>query len=234
MPPCLQVGKHPLALEEFDPELGQTPLDLLSHSHVQEQVTIREARRPGGRPPARLCPSDAPASLQVSKRHGQPLKPRADRLLPRFLCTQSGRRRAARLAACRIAHAFTYAGGVIVAVDILERLATEAIGLAADTLEVEYKDGFEEVFANSGPVGFCIARLRSSSQEASRLREACDRLSRQKRPRRIAVDELEYDLRCTTYDSFGEAAFRLALRPSTGSRAGRATAARQQLPRHER
>jgi hypothetical protein len=47
-----------------------------------------------------------------------------------------------------------------VAVDILERLATEAIGLAADALEVEYKDGFEEVFASSGPPGFCIARFK--------------------------------------------------------------------------
>jgi hypothetical protein len=100
-----------------------------------------------------------------------------------------------------------------VAVDILERLATEAIGLAADALEVEYKDGFEEVFASSGPPGFCIARFESSSQEAVRLREACDRLSRQKRPRRISVNGLEYALRCSTYDSFGEDAFQLTLRP---------------------
>ena len=48
------------------------------------------------------------------------------------------------------------------AVDI-ERLATEAIGLAANALEVEHKDGFEEVFASSGPLGFCIARFESSS-----------------------------------------------------------------------
>ena len=55
------------------------------------------------------------------------------------------------------------------AVDILEGLATEAIGFAANTLEVEYKDGFEEVLASSGPIGFCIARFESSSQEAVRL-----------------------------------------------------------------
>jgi hypothetical protein len=114
-----------------------------------------------------------------------------------------------------------------VAVDILEGLATEAIGVAANTLEVEYKDGFEEVLAISGPIGFCIARFESSSQEAVRLREACDRLSRQKRPRRISVDGLEYGLRCSTYDSFGEAAFRLTLRPSAGTQAGGARVARR-------
>jgi len=59
-----------------------------------------------------------------------------------------------------------------VAVDILERLATEAIGLAASALEVEYKDGFEEVLASSGPIGFCIEPFESSSQEAVRLRGA--------------------------------------------------------------
>lgn len=113
------------------------------------------------------------------------------------------------------------------AVDILERLATEAIGLAADALEVEYKDGFEEVFASSGPLGVCIARFESSSQEAVRLRDACDRLSRQKRARRISVDGLEYGQRCTTYDSFGEDAFHLALQPSPRAQPGEASPARR-------
>lgn len=69
------------------------------------------------------------------------------------------------------------------AVDLLERLATQAIALAADVIGVEFKDGFKEVFASNRPTGFCIARFESSSQEAVRLRDACDRLSRQKRPR---------------------------------------------------
>ena len=119
------------------------------------------------------------------------------------------------------------------AVDILERLATEAIGLAADALEVEYKDGFEEVLASSGPIGFCIARFESLSQQAVRLREACDRLSRQKRPRRVSVDGLEYGLRCTAYDSFGEDAFQLTLRPSARPQPGGASAARRRPPRPE-
>jgi hypothetical protein len=120
-----------------------------------------------------------------------------------------------------------------VAVDILERLATEAIGLAADALEVEYKDGFEEVFASSGPLGFCIARFEGSCQDAVRLREACDRLSRQKRPQQISVDGREYGLRCTTYDSFGEDAFHLTLLPSARTPPGGASAARRRPPRPE-
>jgi len=119
------------------------------------------------------------------------------------------------------------------AVDILERLTKQAIGLAADGLEVEYKDGFEEVLATGGPIGFCIARFESSSQEAVRLREACDWLSRQKRPRRISVDGLEYGLRCTTYDSFGEDAYQLTMRPSARTQPGAAYAARRRPPRPE-
>jgi hypothetical protein len=117
--------------------------------------------------------------------------------------------------------------------DILERLATEAIGLAAEALAVDYKDGFEEVFASSGLIGLCVARFESSSQEAVRLREVCDRLSRQKCPRRISVDGLEYGLRCTTYDSFGEDAFQLTLRPSARTQPGGASSARRCRPRPE-
>ncbi len=119
------------------------------------------------------------------------------------------------------------------AVDILERLATEAIGLAADALEVEYKDGFEEVFVSIGQIGFCITRFESSSDAAVRLREACDRLSRQKHPRRISVDGLEYGLRCSTSDSFGEDAFQLTLRPSPRTQADGVAAARRPALRPE-
>jgi hypothetical protein len=103
--------------------------------------------------------------------------------------------------------------------DILERLAAEAIRLGADALEVEYKDRHEWVFAASGPVAFGIARFRSSSPDAARLREQCYRLARQKRPQRISDHGREYELRCAIYDSFGEDAFRLALRlvPKTRS-----------------
>ena len=53
---------------------------------------------------------------------------------------------------------------------ILEPLLAKAIGLGADQLEVEYKDGSEEVFAMKSGVGLGIASFRSSSPEAKSLR----------------------------------------------------------------
>jgi hypothetical protein len=98
-------------------------------------------------------------------------------------------------------------------VDILERLAADAIRLGADALEVEYKDGYDWVFAASGPLGFGIASFRGSGRRATRLREECYRLAQQKRPRHISVEGRDYELRCAIFDSFGEDAFRLTLRP---------------------
>lgn len=93
---------------------------------------------------------------------------------------------------------------------IVERLAREAVRLGADLLEVEYKDGYEEVFAAKGGAGYGIARLRSSSREALTLREELHRIA--KRRRRIAVGGAQYELRGSVYDSFGEDAFRVELR----------------------
>ena len=103
-------------------------------------------------------------------------------------------------------------------VDILERAAAEAIRLGADAVEVEYKDHQEWVFAASGPLGFGIASFPSSSRDAARLREECYRLAKQKQPQRISVDGRDYGLRCAIFDSFGEDAFRLTLRPVTKAR----------------
>jgi hypothetical protein len=100
-----------------------------------------------------------------------------------------------------------------VGADILERLAAEAIRLGADALEVEYKDGSEWVFAEKGPLGFGIASFPGTSPDAMEIREACYRLARLKRAQRIPVDGREYEVGCAVHDSFGEDAFRLALRP---------------------
>ena len=42
---------------------------------------------------------------------------------------------------------------------IVERLAIEAIGLGADVLEVEYKDGYERAFAAKAGMGFRHCQL---------------------------------------------------------------------------
>jgi len=93
---------------------------------------------------------------------------------------------------------------------MVERLVAEAIRRGADLLEVEYRDGYEDVVAAKGGVGHGLARFRSSSPEAVALREELYRIAR--RRHRITVDESEYELRGSVYDSFGEDAFRVQLR----------------------
>jgi hypothetical protein len=92
----------------------------------------------------------------------------------------------------------------------LERFAAKAIRLGAQHLEVEYKDGYEEVFAAAGALGFEIGRLRSSGKVAAALRQELERCTR--RRLRIAVDGHTYELRGRSYDSFGEEAYQVQLR----------------------
>ena len=94
----------------------------------------------------------------------------------------------------------------------LERLLEKAIRAGADGLDVEYKDGYEEVCAMRGPIGFGIARFRSSSSEAIALRR--ELVSVTKKGCRRSIAGHAWDLRCRVRDSFGEAAFRVEIRPA--------------------
>ncbi len=93
---------------------------------------------------------------------------------------------------------------------VLQWLALEAVRRGADTIEVEYKDGYEQVFAVRGGVGYGIARLDSSSDQAASLRKELYSLTRKRR--RVALGDVEYELRGRVYDSFGEDAFRVEMR----------------------
>ena len=95
-------------------------------------------------------------------------------------------------------------------VSILEKFAAEVIRLGAEQLEVEYKDGYEELSAIVGDFGFGIGRLRSTSQAAAMLRHELYQCTRRKG--QILVDGNNYELRARTYDSFGEQAYRVRLR----------------------
>ena len=95
---------------------------------------------------------------------------------------------------------------------IIEELASETIRAGGDAVEVEYKDGYEEVFPVKGQFGTSIGfRLVKSSQEAKSLREELYKIA--KKRRRLTVSGREYELRCRIYDSFGEHAFRLEWQP---------------------
>lgn len=106
--------------------------------------------------------------------------------------------------------------------NILVQLASEAIRLGADALDIEYKGGYKEVFAMKGPAGFGIASFRSSSQEAVSLRQELYTIA--KKALHVTIGDCEYKLKARIYDSFGEDAFHVELRraprraPSIGRR----------------
>ena len=54
---------------------------------------------------------------------------------------------------------------------ILCRLIADALQRGADILEIEYKDGREDVCAIKGGIGFGIASIESSSEDARAMRE---------------------------------------------------------------
>jgi hypothetical protein len=95
-------------------------------------------------------------------------------------------------------------------VAVLEQLAREALDFGADALEVEYRDGHEEVVAYMGALGREIARLRSGTPQASALRR--DLYATRRRRLRFNAQGQEYRLRADVYENFGEEAFRVELR----------------------
>jgi hypothetical protein len=100
---------------------------------------------------------------------------------------------------------------------VLERLIAEAIRVGATALDVEYKDGYDEVCVLHGPIGFGIARFRSSSSEAIALGE--ELVSIPKRGCQLSIAGHAWDLRCRVRDSFGEAAYRVEIRRAESSSA---------------
>ncbi len=94
---------------------------------------------------------------------------------------------------------------------VLTDLIAKALEFGADELEIEYKDGKEEVAVMKGSLGFGIASLDSSSPEAETLREELSEI--EENSRTIRVDSRRFGVRVETYDSFGETAFRVFLNP---------------------
>jgi hypothetical protein len=95
---------------------------------------------------------------------------------------------------------------------ILDSLAAQVLRLGADELDIERKDGYEQVCLMKGPLGVGIARFDSSSPDGESLRHELYALKRKRR--RLTVDRSEYEMQVRTYDSFGDVAFRVKLRPS--------------------
>ena len=94
---------------------------------------------------------------------------------------------------------------------IVHGFIAKAGRLGADTIEVEYRDGYEEVSVLKGGVGFGIARFPSMGRRSTALREELDRL-RKKTTTKVTVDGADYEVRARTYERFGEQMFEVRLR----------------------
>lgn len=88
-------------------------------------------------------------------------------------------------------------------------MVRDALQHGADALEIEYKDGREDVCALKGGIGFGIASIESSSDEARALREQLYAIG--KEGKIISVGGESYHVAVITYDSFGEDAFRVKI-----------------------
>jgi len=95
---------------------------------------------------------------------------------------------------------------------LLEGLCGHALSLGAQAIEVEYKDGRERVFANTGGTGIGIANYKSSSADAKELRG--NLYAAAKKPVRTVIGGQVYILKVRVFDSFGEDAFEVTLDPA--------------------
>jgi hypothetical protein len=94
---------------------------------------------------------------------------------------------------------------------LVQRLVGEALRLGGDALDVEYRDGHEEVCVIRGALGWGIARYPSTSPDAIALRQELCQLA--KKRNRVVIEGDTYVLVATERDSFGETAFRVEIRP---------------------
>lgn len=90
--------------------------------------------------------------------------------------------------------------------DKLSQLILKASEMGADEIEIEYKDGYEEIIASKGGFGFGIDRLESNTDETMRLLKRIHELRKRKR---ITISGKKYKIQIHIYDSFGENAYRI-------------------------
>jgi len=93
---------------------------------------------------------------------------------------------------------------------IIHEFLAEAVRLGADTIEVEYRDGYEEVSVSKAGPRFKTATSSWSSRRSASLREELHNL--QKKRTTVAVSGAEYEIRTRAHERFGETAFEVRLR----------------------
>jgi hypothetical protein len=94
--------------------------------------------------------------------------------------------------------------------DILLELAAKTLAVGAYEMQVEYEDRKEHVLAFQEGVGFGIASLDASSEEAQALRAALYQIRRKQKI--VTIEGVEYRLRVRIHESFGEDVFRVKIK----------------------
>ena len=92
---------------------------------------------------------------------------------------------------------------------LLEGLCGHALSLGADSIEVEYKDRRDWVFANKGGMGVGIANYASSSADGKELRG--NLYAGAKKPVRTVIGGQVYVLKVRISENFGEDAFTVSI-----------------------
>ena len=95
---------------------------------------------------------------------------------------------------------------------LLEDLCEHALSCGAQSIEVEYQDGREWVYARQGAIGFSTASFERSSSDAKELLE--NLYAARKKAVRTAIGGQVWILKVSVYDSFGEDAFRVRIDPA--------------------
>jgi hypothetical protein len=94
--------------------------------------------------------------------------------------------------------------------DILLELMAKTLAVGAHEMQVEYKDRKELVLAFQEGIGFGIASLDASSEEAQALREVLYQIRRKQKI--VTIEGVEYRIRVRIHQSFGEDAFRITIK----------------------
>jgi len=94
--------------------------------------------------------------------------------------------------------------------DILVELVAKTLTVGAYEMQVEYEDRKEHVLAFQEEVGFGIASLDASNEEAQALREALYQMRRKQKI--VTIEGVQYRLRARIRESFGEDVFRVTIK----------------------
>ena len=97
-------------------------------------------------------------------------------------------------------------------VTLLEGLCGHALSLGAQSIEVEYKDSRQWVFAHKGGIGIGIANYASASADVKELRGSL--YAAAKKPVRTVIGGQVCILKVRVFDSFGEDAFEVSIDPA--------------------